>query len=219
MSYEELDMRDTQMWRAFVASEHLNQEASDRFKLFMDMLIDWNRGINLTAITNPEGIINYHFQDSLAVGRCMNLFTIKALADVGTGAGFPGVALKIAYPHLHVILIEVVQKKVRFLKAVIEALGLTYIEIVPLDWLTFVRSTRYPIDLVCARASLAPELLVTMFAPWSSYKNATLAYWAATSWEPCAKVRSFVERRVPYTVGVKNREIVFFKKLPRISQH
>jgi 16S rRNA (guanine527-N7)-methyltransferase len=219
MPCEHLDIRDTQAWRMFIESERLTQDASDKFKHYMEMLIEWNQKMNLTAITNQEDIINYHFKDSLALGHAIDLSTIKVLADVGTGAGFPGIALKIAYPHMRVILIEVVQKKVRFLNAVIEELGLTDIEVVPLDWLTFLRSTKYPVDLVCARASLAPELLVAMFAPWSAYKKASLAYWAATSWEQSKEISMLFEKKVPYTVGTKNRDIVFFKKFPKKPKH
>jgi 16S rRNA (guanine527-N7)-methyltransferase len=219
MPYEQLDIRDTQAWRLFIESEQLTQDASEKFKHFMDMLLEWNQKMNLTAITGHEDIINYHFKDSLALGHAMDLSTINVLADVGTGAGFPGIALKIAYPRIHVILIEVVQKKVRFLNAVIEQLGLTDIEVVSLDWLTFLRSTKYHVDLVCARASLAPELLVAMFAPWSSYKKASLAYWAATSWEQSKEISMFIEKKVPYTVGTKNRDIVFFKKFPKKTKH
>ena len=219
MPYEHSDIQDTQAWRNFRETERLTEDASFQFKRFMDMLLEWNSKMNLTAITGLEDVINYHFKDSLALGHALDLKKICMIADVGTGAGFPGIALKIAYPHLHVILIEVVQKKIRFLNAVIQELGLTDIEVVPLDWLTFLRSTKYPVDLVCARASLAPELLVNMFAPWSAYKKAMLAYWAATSWEPSKEVRMFMETKMSYTVGTKNRDIVFFKKFPKTSKH
>ena len=130
---------------------------------------------------------------------------------MGTGAGFPGIPLKIVYPHLHVILIEVVQKKVKFLNAVIQDLRLTNIEVVSFDWLTFLHKSTYPIDLFCARASLAPALLVTMFAPWSLYKKSKLVYWASTSWEKSAEIVPFFEKEVSYTVGQKSRKLVFFR--------
>ena len=201
----------TLLWQGFIESESLTNEQETQFKQYMELLIDWNERMNLTAISGMADIIDYHFRDSLALGHAIDLHTIQMIADIGTGAGFPGIPLKIAYPHLKVVLIEVTQKKVKFLHTVIQDLGLTNIEVVQLDWLTFLRKSGFPVDLFCARASLTPELLATMFASWSAYKNARLVYWAAVSWQKSSKIVPFLEKEVSYTVGKKKRKLVFFR--------
>ena len=211
MPDEGLYASDSLLWQNFVDSESLTIEQIIQFKRFHALLTDWNERMNLTAITDLADIIDYHFKDSLALGHALDVRKKKMIADVGTGAGFPGIPLKIAYPHLHVFLIEVVQKKVKFLNAVIQDLGLTNVQVVSLDWLTFLRTSAQPIDIFCARASLAPELLVSMFAKWSLYKKADLVYWATTSWEKSADIVPFFKNEVSYTVGQKKRKLVFFR--------
>lgn len=206
---------DIQLWQRFIDDESLTQKQADQFERYYALLTEWNNRINLTAITSLSDVIDYHFKDSLSFGHAIDLNTIRMLADVGTGAGFPGLALKIKYPYLKVVLIEVVQKKIKFLHTVIEELGLTDIEIVSHDWLTFLRTTKYPIELFCARASLSPELLATMFAPWCVYRKTGLVYWASASWEATQSVVPFLQKEVSYTVGQKQRKLVFLKYLRR----
>ncbi len=197
------------LWQSFIESESLTEKQGAQFKRYQELLTEWNEYINLTAITQIDDIIDYHFRDSLALTHVADLKAIHMVADIGTGAGFPGIPLKIAYPHLQVILIEVVQKKVKFLHTVIQDLGLTNTEVISLDWLTFIRISNSPIDLFCARASLAPEQLVEMFAPRCRYKKSTLVYWASSSWEKSAEIVPFLKKEVSYTVGKKRRKLVF----------
>lgn len=204
-------VQEQHLWQEFVESESLTDEQSNQFKQYQKLMIDWNERINLTTITDLADIINYHFKDSLAIKDAIDLYAVDTIADIGSGAGFPGIPLKIAYPHLRVILIEVVQKKVNFLNFVIKELGLTNIEVVSLDWLTFLRKSDRIIDLFCSRAALAPKLLVTMFAPWCRYKRAKLIYWAATSWEKTIDIVPFLEKEVSYSVGQKMRKLIIFK--------
>ena len=211
MPDERASTPENQLWQNFVDSESLTIEQETQFKRYQELLIDWNERMNLTAITDLADIIDYHFKDSLALRHAVDMYEIGAIADVGTGAGFPGIPLKIVCPHLHVVLIEVVQKKVKFLRAVIQDLGLKNIEVVSLDWLTFLRKSETRIDLFCARASLVPEQLVTMFASWCRYKKTNLVYWASSSWEKTADIVPFLEKEVSYTVGQKTRKFVFLK--------
>ncbi len=91
---------------------------------YAEMLEEWNRVMNLTRVPSDE-FVPLHFLDSLSVARAVDLTAPSRLIDVGTGAGFPGLVLKIAFPHLDVTLLDSTCKRLRFLDAVIEDLALT----------------------------------------------------------------------------------------------
>lgn len=167
--------------------------------------------MNLTAIRDERDVIELHFEDSLALRHLVDLANIKSLADIGSGAGLPGLALKIANPQVQVTLMEVRQKKIEFLEYVIKALKLTDINVCPIDWRTFLRTTQQPIDLFCARASLEPDELIRLFKPSSPYKNASLVYWATGTWVPSKKVAHYVVRDFQYFVGGRHRRLVLLK--------
>lgn len=96
-----------------------------QFRRYYELLLEWNAKFNLTRITEEAEAADKHLLDSLAVLRLPSAGTWRSLADVGSGAGFPGIPLKIARPELEVTLIEATAKKIAFLEAVIEQLGLT----------------------------------------------------------------------------------------------
>jgi 16S rRNA (guanine(527)-N(7))-methyltransferase RsmG len=179
---------------------------------YLELLIEWNKKFNLTAIIDPTAIIQSHFDDSLALAQYIDFTTIHSTADIGTGAGFPGIPLKILFPHLKTVLIEVNNKKRSFLAHIAEELTLDNITIYPFDWRTFLRTTNYPIDYFFARASLQPEELVRIFKPSSPYKNATLVYWASQQWKPEKIEAPFIEKEVFYTIDSIQRKFVFFKQ-------
>lgn len=193
---------------------NLTKTQTDMLGQYLKLLIEWNNKFNLTAITDPKGIIQYHFNDSLALSKCIDFTTIQSTADIGTGAGFPGIPLKILYPHLHTTLIEVNNKKRSFLEHIVKQFGLDNVTVYPHDWRTFLRSTQYPIDYFFARASLQPEELVRIFKPTSAYKNATLVYWASQQWVPEKIEAPFIKKEISYTIDNKHRKFVFFKQNP-----
>src|SRR5438552_813274 len=125
--------RTAELFNQFIGQENLTQEQASLFERYQALLLDWNEKINLTAITQPAQIVKDHFQDSLYVKHQVDFTKISMICDVGTGAGFPGIPLKIAFPHLKVILLEVTLKKVEFLNHVIKALDLQDIEVCDLD--------------------------------------------------------------------------------------
>lgn len=101
----------------------LTAEQCDRFVAYYDLLIDWNTRMNLTAITAPEDVVKKHFADSLAA--LPFLPEGARVADVGTGAGFPGVPLLIVRPDLRLTLVDSLQKRIGFLETVLQTLGLS----------------------------------------------------------------------------------------------
>lgn len=204
--------RVEQAWKLLIDSYHLNDTQINQFKTYLDLLLQWNEQINLTAIVQPHQVIMDHFLDSLAVSKVTSLDAIQSIADVGSGAGFPGIPLKIVYPHLNVLLIEVTGKKIAFLRTVIEQLGLEDIDIYTLDWRTFLRTTQGQIDLFLSRASLVPEELLRVFKPSSAYNQATMIYWASKLWQTSPEEAPFITQEYDYQVGNKKRRLIIFKK-------
>ena len=191
----------------------LTDELIVKFERYLKLLIEWNEKFNLTAITDPAAIIAHHFDDSLALAKHIDLNTVHCTADIGTGAGFPGIPLKILFPHLTMVLIEVNNKKRTFLEHIINELALEHVIIYPLEWRTFLRVTNYPIDYFFARASLQPEELIRIFKPISPYKKATLIYWASQHWISNKPEAPFIEKEITYTLNaITQRKFIFFNQ-------
>lgn len=99
-----------------------------QFIEYYEILISWNKVMNLTGITEYEEVVEKHFIDSLTIVNKMKLSDVNSVIDIGTGAGFPGIPLKIVYPHLKVTLLDSLNKRIKFLNEVIEKLELQCIE-------------------------------------------------------------------------------------------
>jgi 16S rRNA (guanine527-N7)-methyltransferase len=110
-------------------SQPLSPEQLKQFELYLELLLKWNAKISLTAIRNPEDIARRHFGESLFAGEHLNTLASSSLHDLGSGAGFPGLPVKISSPHLDVTLIESQQKKAAFLREVIRTLKLERVNV------------------------------------------------------------------------------------------
>lgn len=210
MTKDLFDAKGDKVWESFVKKQALSPLQEQQFRRYLELLVMWNKDINLTSIESVATIISHHFEDSLSIGSYVTFTAQDMVADIGSGGGFPGIPLKIKYPELPVVLIEVHQKKVAFLTTVIKELGLTGIEIYTLDWRTFLRKTTYPITYFVARASISLEEMVRLFSPGFAYKNATLIYWASQHWIMGVQEAPFFSKEVAYTIEHKKRRLVFF---------
>ena len=105
-------------------SIELNEKQVKQFIKFYEMLVEWNKVMNLTGITEYDEVVEKHFVDSLSIVNVVDMNDIHKVIDIGTGAGFPGIPLKIAFPHLEITLLDSLNKRIKFLNAVIDELGL-----------------------------------------------------------------------------------------------
>lgn len=108
----------------------LSERQVEQFIRYYELLVEWNEFMNLTAITDFDEVMKKHFVDSLSLIKTYDVSKKRTVIDVGTGAGFPGLALKIAYPELQVTLLDSLNKRIKFLNEVISQLGLTGVETV-----------------------------------------------------------------------------------------
>ena len=123
----------------------------EQLEKYYNLLVEENKKYNLTAITNKEDVYLKHFYDSLTISKIIKLSN-QSLCDIGTGAGFPGVVLKIFYPDLSITLVDSTLKKCNFLEMIINELNLKKIEVLNKRAEEFSKETREKYDIVTSRA-------------------------------------------------------------------
>lgn len=137
---------------------------ADAFSLYLSELLKWNAKVNLTAITGPEEVAVKHFLDSLSLFRLLPEGSFSA-ADVGAGAGFPGLPLKLVRPDMALTLIEPARKKAAFLKSIARALGLAGVMVFEKKVEDAAGELGGRFDVVLSRAFREPRLLLPLAAP------------------------------------------------------
>lgn len=132
---------------------------------YYELLVEYNKVMNLTGIVEKEEVYLKHFYDSITLSKIIDLNKETSLCDIGTGAGFPGLVLKIIFPNLKVTLVDSLNKRINFLNIVIEKLNLKDIDTIHIRAEDFARTTREKYDVVTARAVASLPILLEYCIP------------------------------------------------------
>lgn len=156
----------------------ITDEQLEKFDKYISLLIHWNKKMNLTAITEPEEIIVDHFLDSISILGEINMGEYDSIIDVGTGAGFPGLPIKIMEPHLNLVLLDSLKKRTEFLKVVTEELKLSNVEIIHSRAEDLARQENYRenFDLVVSRAVASLNILAEYCVPFAKVGGYFVSY-------------------------------------------
>lgn len=156
----------------------LTEQQKEQFDQFYKILVEWNQVMNLTGITEYEEVNEKHFVDSLAIIKAVDLGKVKTIIDVGTGAGFPGIPLKIAFPHLEIVLLDSLNKRIKFLNTVIDTLGLQKIKAIHGRAEDYAKQSEYRehFDLCVSRAVANLSTLSEYCLPYVKVKGTFVPY-------------------------------------------
>lgn len=146
----------------------------EQLEKYYELLLEWNKYMNLTNITEKKEVYLKHFYDSLMIVKSIDLKKQNTLCDIGTGAGFPGIVLKIMYPTLKITLVDSLNKRIKFLNNIIETLKLTEIEVYHSRIETFYEKNKY--DIVTSRAVAHLSVLLEYGIPLAKEKGFLIAY-------------------------------------------
>ena len=155
----------------------LSAEQQEQFRIYEALLLDWNSRINLTAVRDPEGIRITHFLDSLTCVPVLGDMNGKSLIDIGTGAGFPGIPLRIFYPGMRLTLVDSVGKKADFCQLVVNTLHLKNVTVLKdrSEELGNNKETREKFDAAAARAVAGMPVLCEYLLPLVKVSGVMLA--------------------------------------------
>ena len=193
----------------------------NKLNTYYNMLVETSKVMNLTTIIELEESYIKHFYDSLLLSKSIDLSNELELADVGTGAGFPGLVLKICYPNLKVTLIEPIGKRCKFLQSVIDELGLTDIKVINERAEDYIKTSRESFDIVTARAVAALNILMEICVPYVkkegyfiSLKGASYLEEIENSSNAASKLKVKIAKKDIYNLpqNMGERAILTYKK-------
>ncbi|NGM81938.1 16S rRNA (guanine(527)-N(7))-methyltransferase RsmG [Paenibacillus sp. 7124] len=204
--------------RGIVLSQQL-----DQFESYYRELVSWNEKMNLTGITEREQVYTKHFYDSLSLAFFVDMQAVERMADIGSGAGFPGIPLKIAFPQLKLTIVDSLSKRISFLKHVCDELKLEGVELIHGRAEDIARQTshRDSYDLVTARAVARMALLNEFCLPFvrkdgifAAMKGSDPAEELSEAKFSLKELRGQLEKVEPFSLPIEDsaRHIIFIRK-------
>ena len=195
----------------------------DKLEKYYDLLVEWNEKINLTAITLKKDVYLKHFYDSLTINKIIDLSEIDTLCDLGTGAGFPGIVLKIFFPQLKLTLVDALNKRIKFLEIVVNELSLDNVTLVHARAEEYGKENRECFDVVTARALSSFPILLEYGIPLLKINGHLIAMRGLNDSDDginalnvlSSKINKIIEFKLPYENSV--RTLVDIVKLNKIS--
>lgn len=162
---------------------NLSEKQLDQFNTYFEFLIEYNEKVNLTAIKEKEQVYIKHFYDSLTLAKTYDFSKGISLCDVGAGAGFPSIPLKILYPNINLTIVDSLGKRITFLNLLAEKLGLDNYNMVNARAEEFCVDNRESFDVVTARAVARQNILNELCLPLTKLNGYFLAMKAAIAME------------------------------------
>ena len=194
---------------------NITKDQLDQLNHFCNIMLEWNEKINLTRITEEQDVYLKHFYDSLTLNKAIDLKEVNTLCDVGTGAGFPGIVIKIVFPNIKITLIDSLQKRVNYLNEVIKRLELKDIKAI------HSRGEEYKgsFDVVTSRAVANIEKLVDFTMHLVSKNGVFVAMKGNIEEELSQEVKNKLEKKykiekiIQFTLPIEesNRNLIVMK--------
>lgn len=204
----------------------ITEEQLNQLEKYYQLLIEYNEKMNLTGITEKEQVYLKHFYDSLTINQIIDLNTVETLCDVGTGAGFPGLVIKILFPNINVTLVDSLNKRIEFLNVVIKELNLGNITTLHSRIEEFASISREKFDVVTARAVAPLNILSELCIPLVKVNKYFIPLKANISQEILTiehakkelkfELEKQIEFKLPYEES--NRTLLKFKKIEKTNK-
>ncbi len=206
----------------------LTEKQVDQFMRYYEILVEWNSFMNLTGITEFEEVVVKHFVDSVSLVKMVDLSKEYSVMDIGTGAGFPGIPLKVIFPNLKITLLDSLNKRIKFLDHVIEELGLTNIETLHGRAEDYAKDTSYreQFDFVVSRAVSNLSTLSEYCLPYCKVGGSFISYKSEKIEEESTSAKKAIhllggkfQEQVEFTLPYSNnyRNLYCIKKIEKTA--
>ena len=203
----------------------LTSTQENQLEMYYNLLIEWNNKMNLTGITERNSVYLKHFYDCITLIKAIDLTKNLKIVDVGTGAGFPGLVLKIVFPNLDVVLVDALNKRINFLNHVIESLKLENIEAIHDRIENYAKNNLGVFDLVTCRAVAKLNIISELCLPLAKINGYFIPMKATIEDEISDTkylevLKSKVESVITFNLPIENsvRNLIVIKKYGSIDK-